>query len=64
MRKYLFDVECLVRDGESFFSLYFKDLSIIANDKFQACFLCEKYVLNFMNVSNLFDYVIVRMECD
>lgn len=66
MKKYLFDVEVLVRDGESFFSLCFKDVSIISDNKFDAYQSCQVYVLNFLNSCSceFFNYVIVRMECD
>ena len=66
MREFLFDVECLVRDGESFFSLYLQDVSIISDNKFDAYQSCQVYVLNFLNSCSceFFNYVIVRMECD
>ena len=66
MKKYIFDVDCLIRDGESFFSLYFKDLTIIADDLFGAYENCYNYVHNFLNRAIVSDYffIVKRMECD
>lgn len=66
MKKYIFDVDCLIRDGESFFSLYFKDLAIIVDDLFDAYESCYNYVHNFLNRAVVCDYffIVKRMECD
>lgn len=63
MRKFLFDVECFIRDGESFFSLRFMDLKIISDDLFTAYVNCHNYIHHFLNgfsfffiIKNVIDY--------
>lgn len=65
MKKYLFDVECLVRDGESFFSLYFKDISVHSVDLFSAYVKCHSFVHSFLSsAANDYFFILKKMECD
>lgn len=66
MKKYLFDVEVLVRDGEDFFSLRFMDLKMISDDLFTAYVNCHNYIHHFLNGSSVssFFFIIKNMECD
>lgn len=63
-RKYLFDVECLIRDGESLFSLHFLDFPIFASDKFEAYYACSRAVSCFFTNNSDCAFVVSRLECD
>ena len=65
VKRFLFDVEVLVRDGENSFSLRFKDLKVECLDEFTAYVDCHNYIHHFLNGSTVspFFFIIKNMEC-